>query len=149
MTTNNEVTNGNTVELHYVGTLDDGTEFDSSRARNEPMTVIVGAGQLIAGFNDALVGMSEGETKTFTLSPEEAYGPRFDDRTTTLSRTLFPEDFVFETNMQIPLQGPHGPIISTLLEAGDQEITLDLNHPMAGKTLTFEVEVLNVEDTDG
>jgi len=149
MTTNNKVCDGNTVNVHYVGTLSDGTEFDNSRTRGEPITVVVGAGQLIAGFNDALIDMSEGETKTFTLAPDEAYGPRYDDRTTTLSRTLFPEDFVFEANMKIPLQGPEGPVISTLLEAGEDEITLDLNHPMAGKDLTFEVEVLSIEDTDG
>tara|TARA_R100001509_G_scaffold165520_2_gene147533 strand:+ start:2117 stop:2557 length:441 start_codon:yes stop_codon:yes gene_type:complete len=143
------VSNGNTVTLHYVGTLPDGTEFDNSRTRQEPITVVIGSGQLIPGFNDALVGMSVSETKSFTLTPDNAYGDRVEDRTTSLSKTVFPEDFVFQEGMQIPLQGPEGPVISTLLEVNDSEVVLDLNHPMAGKTLNFEVEVLNIEDTDG
>lgn len=138
---------GSTVTVHYVGTLPDGTEFDNSRTRGEPITVILGSGQLISGFNDALVGMSVGETKNFTLTPENAYGDRVDDRTTTLSKTDFPSDFVFEKGMQVPLQGPQGAVLSTLLEVNDSEVVLDLNHPMAGKTLIFEVEVLNVEET--
>jgi peptidylprolyl isomerase len=141
-------TTSRTVTLHYEGTLEDGTVFDSSRERGEPMTVTTGAGQLISGFDNALDGMTTGETKTFTLDPEDAYGPRFEDRTTTLNKDVFPEDFTFEENMQIPLQGPQGPLLSTLLEVTDKEITVDLNHPMAGKTLTFSVEILNVEDTD-
>ncbi len=149
MTTINEVTNGNTVSLHYVGTFEDGTEFDNSRSREEPISVVVGTGQLISGFDAALMGMTAGETKTFTLEPAEAYGNRADDRTTTVSRTMFPEGFEFEANMHIPLQGPEGPVVSTLVEVNDSEVVLDLNHPMAGKTLTFEVEVLNVEETDG
>lgn len=149
MTTINEVTNGNTVSLHYVGTFEDGTEFDNSRSREEPISVVVGTGQLISGFDAALMGMTVGETKTFTLEPAEAYGNRADDQTTTVSRTMFPEGFEFEDNMHIPLQGPEGPVVSTLVEVNDSEVVLDLNHPMAGKTLTFEVEVLNVEETDG
>ena len=141
-------TTNRTVTLHYQGTLEDGTVFDSSRNRGEPMTVTTGAGQLISGFENAISTMETGETKTFTLEPEDAYGPRFEDRTTTLNKDAFPEDFTFEENMQIPLEGPHGPLLSTLLEVTDTEITVDLNHPMAGKTLTFEVEVLNVEDTN-
>jgi peptidylprolyl isomerase len=141
-------TTNRTVTLHYQGTLEDGTVFDSSRDRGEPMTVTTGAGQLISGFENAISTMETGETKTFTLEPEDAYGPRFEDRTTTLNKDVFPEDFTFEENMQIPLQGPQGPLLSTLLEGTDTEITVDLNHPMAGKTLTFEVEVLNVEDTN-
>ena len=142
-------TNNRTVTLHYEGTFEDGTVFDSSKSRGEPMTVTTGQGQLIAGFEEAISTMETGETKTFTLEPAQAYGPRFEDRTTTLARDVFPDDFVFEDNMQIPLQGPQGPLLSTLLEVNDTEITVDLNHPMAGKTLTFEVEVLNVENTDG
>ena len=139
-----------TLSIHYVGTLEDGTVFDSSRERGEPMTVTTGAGQLIAGFDNALTTMEEGETKTFTLEPEDAYGHHDPTRTADLDRTMFPEDFEFETGMQIPLTGPGGmPVLSTLLETNDDTVTVDVNHPMAGKTLTFEVEVLNVEDADG
>ena len=82
----NQIEQGNIVTLHYKGTLEDGTEFDSSHNRNEPMTVTVGAGQLIEGFDRELSGMSSGETKTFTIAAEDAYGPHFEEATTTLER---------------------------------------------------------------
>ena len=78
----NAAQNGSSVTIHYVGTLEDGTQFDSSRERGEPMTVTVGDGQLISGFNDALVGMTEGDTKTFTITSDDAYGPHHEDRIT-------------------------------------------------------------------
>lgn len=136
---------GDTVTLHYKGTLEDGTVFDSSHDRGEPMTVTAGNGQLITGFDTALTGMSEGETKTFTLTPDEAYGPRDENATTTLDKSIFPEDFTFTENMKVPLQGPQGgPILATLTEIADDTVVADLNHPMAGKSLTFEVEVLTI-----
>ena len=93
--------------------------------------------------------MTEGETKTFTVTPEEAYGDRNEEATTTLSRSMFPEDFPFEDDMVIPLQSSEGnPVLSTLLEHNDTEVTVDLNHPMAGKNLTFEVEVISVTSGD-
>jgi len=143
---NNEVTDGSVVKLHYVGTHDDGTEFDSSRSRGEPMSVVIGAGQLISGFNDALVGMTIGETKTFTLSPDEAYGDVNPDATTEMARNLFPEDFVIDEGTQIPLTSPGGQhVLGTVKKFDDEVVSIDLNHPMAGKNLTFEVEVLSVE----
>ena len=147
MTTNTTV-KGSTVTLHYRGTLDDGTEFDSSYNRGEPMTVTVGAGQLIEGFDSALSGMGEGDTKTFTLPPEEAYGDRDEDATTNLSRGVFPDDFEFTAGMTVPLTGPGGqPFLATITEVTDEEVVAALNHPMAGKNLTFEVEVLTVDTT--
>jgi peptidylprolyl isomerase len=148
-TNNNTVSDGTKVTLHYQGTLDDGTVFDSSHQRGEPMTVTAGAGGLIPGFEQAISGMTEGETKTFTVTPEEAYGDRNEEATTTLSRSMFPEDFPFEDDMVIPLQSSEGnPVLSTLLEHNDTEVTVDLNHPMAGKNLTFEVEVISVTSGD-
>lgn len=142
-------TGGTTVTLHYHGTLDDGNVFDSSRDRNEPMTVTLGAGQLIEGFETELTGMNEGDTKTFTLTPEQAYGPRDPEANTTLERSVFPDDFEFTTGMTVPLTGPGGrPFIATITEITDTTVTADLNHPMAGKNLTFEVEVLNVTTTE-
>ena len=141
-----EVGNGSLVKLHYVGTHDDGTEFDSSRTRGEPMSVVVGAGQLIEGFNDALVGMTTGETKTFTLAPEEAYGDVNPDAVTTMSRSQFPDDFTINEGDQIPLTSPGGQnVLGTVKEFTDEDVLIDLNHPMAGKNLTFEVEVLSIE----
>tara|TARA_R110000851_G_scaffold45143_1_gene110728 strand:+ start:2412 stop:2849 length:438 start_codon:yes stop_codon:yes gene_type:complete len=138
---------GNTVTLHYTGTLEDGTTFDTSRVRDEPITVTVGAGQLIQGFNDALLEMNEGETKTFTLTSEEAYGERNPEQTAELARSVFPEDFEFTAGMTVPLTGPGGGhVLATLTDIGEEVIVADLNHPMAGKDLTFEVEVLTVEE---
>jgi peptidylprolyl isomerase len=143
--TTTTVTDGTTVTLHYTGTFDDGTEFDNSRTRGEPVVVTVGGGQLISGFNDALIGMATGETKTFRLGPDEAYGESDPDRNTTLEKTMFPDDFEFEAGMTIPLTGTQGqPFLSTLTEVADTTITVDLNHPMAGKTLNFEVELISI-----
>jgi peptidylprolyl isomerase len=136
---------GDTVTLHYTGTLEDGTEFDSSRTRDQPMEVVVGTGQLIKGFDAALLEMKQGETKTFTVDPDEAYGDVNPEATTDLPKHMFPDDFEFTEDMMIPLTGPGGrPYMSRLVEVRDEDITVDLNHPMAGKTLTFEVEVLGV-----
>ena len=142
------VTNGSTVTLHYKGTLTDGTQFDSSYERNEPMTITTGQGNLIAGFETALEGMAAGETKTFTIESADAYGDTSPEAFTTLEKTVFPDDFPFETGRTVPLQGPNGQVIATLTEVTDTEVTCDLNHPLAGKDLTFEVEVLTVEETE-
>jgi peptidylprolyl isomerase len=144
------VTDGSTVTFHYKGTLEDGTQFDSSYDRNEPMTVELGNGKLIAGFESALQGMGSGDSKKFTLSPEEAYGNRREDATTTLNKSMFPEDFQFEEGMPIPLMAPNGQqVIAKLLEVSDSTVTADLNHPLAGEELTFEIEVLGVEGDNG
>ena len=141
------VQNGSTVTLHYKGTLNDGTTFDSSHERNEPMTVTTGTGNLIAGFETALEGMAAGETKTFTIEASDAYGERNDEAKTTMARTAFPDDFPFEQGMTVPLMGPGGQqVIATLAEVTDTDVTCDLNHPLAGKDLTFEVEVITVTD---
>jgi len=147
--TTTTVGTGDTVTLHYKGTLDDGTEFDSSYERGEPIQVITGAGQLIEGFDNALTGMAAGETKTFTLSPAEAYGERDDAATTTLSREVFPEELELTEGMTLPLAGPNGqPFLATVTEVTDSDIVADLNHPMAGKNLTFQVEVLTVDGNE-
>jgi|TARA_R110000851_G_scaffold200220_3_gene351375 peptidylprolyl isomerase len=139
------VQDGSKVTLHYKGTYEDGTQFDSSYDRGEPMEVEVGAGQLIQGFNDALVGMSESETKTFTLGPADAYGDVNPDASAELPRTIFPEDFEFEEGQEIPLTTPGGQnVLATITEVKEESIMADLNHPMAGKTLTFEVEVVSL-----
>jgi peptidylprolyl isomerase len=143
------VSNGSTVTFHYKGTLTDGTEFDSSYERSEPMTATTGQGNLIAGFETALTGMTAGETKTFTVECDDAYGQPDPEATTTLDRTVFPDDFPFEAGMAVPLQGPNGQqIMATLTEVNDTTVTADLNHPLAGQDLTFEIEVLTVEGTE-
>jgi peptidylprolyl isomerase len=140
------VSAGDTVTLHYKGTFTDGTQFDSSYEREEPMIVTIGRGQLISGFDNAVHGMTEGETKTFTLAPQDAYGDRQDDRTTILTREVFPEDVELNEGNQIPLRGPDGSsFLATVTATDDTTVTFDLNHPMAGKELTFEVNVVNID----
>jgi len=143
------VEEGNLVTLHYRGTLKDGTEFDSSYGREEPMKVLAGSGQLITGFEKALSGMTEGEKKTFTLAPAEAYGDHDPEAKTTMERNAFPEDFDFTTGMTVPLSGPAGQtFLATITDFDDDTVTADLNHPMAGKDLTFEVEVLEIGEDE-
>ncbi len=142
---------GNTVTVHYTGTLDDGTQFDSSRAEGrEPLTFTVGAGQLISGFDTAVTGMAVGEVKDVTLSPAEAYGDTNPELTQTVPQTAFPEGFEFIIGGQVMGQSPNGmPVMATILELQGDDVKLDMNHPMAGKTLNFNIEVLDIsESTD-
>ena len=141
------VQNGSKVTFHYKGTLEDGSEFDSSYNREEPMTTVAGQGNLIAGFENALSGMSEGESKTFTVEASEAYGERDPNATTELEKTIFPDDLELTLGMPVPLTGPGGQnFVATLTELKDTSIVVDLNHPLAGKDLTFEIEVLEVDE---
>jgi peptidylprolyl isomerase len=145
----NTIENGSTVVLHYRGTFTDGTEFDSSHTRGEPMTVEIGTGQLIPGFENNLQGLTEGGNSTFTIGPEEGYGNRIEGAVTTLDRSIFPEDFEFTEGMTVPLQGPDGNnVLATLTSVNEGNVEADLNHPMAGKDLTFEVEILTVTNSE-
>ena len=145
----NTVSHGTTETLHYRGTESDGTVFDDSRERGEPMVVEAGAGGLIKGFENALNGMTEGETKTVTIPATEAYGERRDDATVSLEKTVFPEDFEFTEGMTVPLTGPGGQnFLATVTNILSETVEADLNHPLAGKDLTFEIEVLSVTDTE-
>jgi len=139
--------NGDNVTIHYVGTLTDGTQFDNSRDRGEPVTVTLGDGQLISGFNNAIVGLSEGGSTTFTVGPDEAYGDHDPERIAPLDRSMFPEDFPMNVGMTVPLQNDEGAnFLAVITEYNDEFVTADFNHPLAGKDLTFTVEVLSVGD---
>ena len=145
----NTAQNGSNVTIHYVGTLTDGTQFDSSRERGEPMTITLGDGQLITGFNDALIGMTEGETKEFTIASDDAYGPHHEDRLTPIDRSIFPENFEFTAGMTVPLQNETGQnFLAVITEINDDTVTADFNHPLAGKDLTFTVDVLAVSENE-
>ena len=129
---------GDTVSVHYTGTLDDGTQFDSS-VGGEPLTFTVGSGQLIAGFDTAVVGMAIGETKRVRLEPGEAYGVRMDDRIIELPRDETPEGL--EVGQQVML----GQAPATIMEITDEAVTVDANHPLAGQVLTFDIELVAVQ----
>jgi len=137
---------GNSVTVHYTGTLDDGTEFDTSRGR-EPVTFTLGSGQLISGFDTAVTGMTVGEVKEVVLSPAEAYGETNPELTQTVSQQAFPEGFEFVVGGQVMGQSPQGPVMATILELEDNEVKLDMNHPMAGKNLNFKIEVVSIEES--
>ncbi|NVO67959.1 FKBP-type peptidyl-prolyl cis-trans isomerase [Methanofollis tationis] len=135
---------GSTVLLHYTGTLEDGTEFDSSRG-GDPLQFTVGGGEVIPGFEEAVVGMAQGETKTFTIPADEAYGPRRDDLVMQVARDQFPPEIDFAVGQQYPVEVNEGQVVLVTVAALDDEtVTLDANHPLAGKDLTFAVEVVTV-----
>ena len=136
--------NGSTVSIHYTGNLSDGTEFDSSRDR-EPLTFQVGGGKVIPGFNDNVIGMEVGETKTFTIPHTEAYGPSNEDAIQDIPKTQFPEDFEVKVGQMIAGQGANGHAFTAkILSEGTDSIKLDFNHPLAGEDLTFEVELVSI-----
>jgi len=138
---------GQTVNLHYVGTLDDGTEFDSSRSREETISVEVGSGQLIAGFDGALAGMKLGEVKNIKLNPEEAYGDVNPQAYDTVSLDVFPEDFEPVVGSVVRGVNPTGdPVMAKIESFDDGAVTLDFNHPLAGKILNFEIELVSIQE---
>ena len=141
----NNVKTGDTVSVHYQGKLDDGTEFDNSRNRGEPLTFQVGSGQVIAGFDVALTGMTVGETKTVSIPPDQAYGSRIDEAVQVVPKTAFPPGFPFTLGQTVQGQGADGnPIAATITAEDMQTVTIDMNHPLAGKNLNFEIELVSV-----
>ena len=138
------VENGNTVSVHYTGTLNDGTQFDSSQGR-DPLSFQVGDGQVISGFDNAVVGMTVGESKTFTISADEAYGPKNEEAIQEVSKDRFPEGYDAQVGQTVTGQNEVGQNFQALIIAeAEDTVTLDFNHPLAGQDLTFEVEVVSV-----
>ena len=135
---------GTTVSIHYTGTLADGTTFDSSQGR-DPLTFEMGAGQIIPGLEAALDGLSEGDTKTVTIPADQAYGPRNDQAMQQVPRDAVPDHIPLDLGTQLQVQTPDGQAMPvTVTEVSDTHVTLDANHPLAGKDLTFAVELVKV-----
>lgn len=135
---------GDTVRVHYTGRLDDGTVFDSSRER-EPLEFTVGAGQVIDGFERAVEGMGVGEARETRIEPDDAYGARRDDLVLDLPKEQVPDDMEIEPGMRLELRQPDGQAVPvTVAEVGEQSVTLDANHPLAGQVLTFELELVEI-----
>lgn len=140
------IENGHYVKVHYTGTYGDGEVFDSSRGC-EPLEVHVGAREVIPGFENALVGMGVQEKKTIKLGPDEAYGERAQELEKSFSRADFPEEFQPEVGQVIVLQNPdEGQFPATVLSVDNESVVLDLNHPLAGESLTFDIEVIEIND---
>ena len=138
--------NGNTVTVHYKGTFDDGTEFDSSHSRGEPISFEVGSGNLISGFDTAVRDMTIGESKKISVSPEEGYGERNEEAIQKFPMSSFPEGFDPAEGAAVYGKNAMGQEVMAMIESFDNDsVTLDFNHPMAGKNLNFEIELIEVE----
>jgi peptidylprolyl isomerase len=139
-----QVKSGDTVRIHYTGTLDDGTEFDSSRGR-EPLEFAVGGGQVIPGFDAAVEGMAIGESKSVTIEPDQAYGPRHEQLVQEVPKSALPDDVEASVGMQLQSQAPDGRVMTFVVAAiADESITVDGNHPLAGQPLTFDIELVSI-----
>jgi len=139
------VEKGTKIKIHYKGTLEDGTEFDNSKTRGSTLDFEVGAGLMIQGFDTNVLGMGEGEVRTFTLAPEEAYGPIIEE-----AFKLFPKDAFGENAIEVGgvVEGSNGqgqPMMARIADISDEGVLLDLNHPLAGQNLTFEVELIEID----
>ncbi len=134
---------GNTLLVHYTGTLSDGSEFDSSRER-EPLEFVLGQGMLIPGFENALIGREIGDTVSVDIPAEKAYGERTDDLVIVLPRAEIPPHITPEEGALLQLSLEDGELEVVITRVTDDEVELDGNHPLAGETLHFEIEVMDI-----
>lgn len=139
-----QATTGSTVHFHYTGTLDDGTVFDSSEGR-EPLSFTLGSGQIIPGLDAAIDGMSVGERKTVTIGADDAYGAYQPEARQAIPRDQIPADIPLDPGTQLQMQAQDGQAIPVVVaDVNETVVVLDANHPLAGKDLTFAVEVVAV-----
>lgn len=135
---------GDTVKIHYTGTLDDGTQFDSSSGR-EPLEFTIGSGQVIPGFDKAVEGMAVGDSKSVNIPPDQAYGARHEQMIQDVPRSALPADLQPVEGMSLRAQGQDGRAVNlTITSVRDDSITVDGNHPLAGQTLNFDIELVNI-----
>jgi FKBP-type peptidyl-prolyl cis-trans isomerase 2 len=140
-----EVQKGNTIKVHYTGTLEDGSEFDSSYKREQPIQLEAGAGTTIPGFDNAVLGMTVGEKKTVNIPAEEAYGPQNPEAMVEIPKEHFPEGFEFIVGNMVQGQNEEGqPVQAIILEDKETTVLLDFNHPLAGQDLTFDIELVEI-----
>ncbi|MEE4240696.1 MAG: peptidylprolyl isomerase [Desulfopila sp.] len=135
---------GNTVKIHYKGTLDNGSVFDTSEGR-EPLEFTLGSGQVIAGFDEAVSGMAVGEKKSVKIPVEKAYGPRNEELVIAAPKEHVPPDINPEIGQKLQMGGPNGElVVVTVVEITDTHIKLDANPPLAGEDLNFDIELVEV-----
>lgn len=138
------IENGRKVKIHYTGTLDDGSQFDSSAGR-DPLEFEMGAGMVIPGFEKGVVDMEVGEKKTIHIPAAEAYGEKRDEMVVEFERSQLPEGLEPEVGMGLQMQGPQGQAVPVQITAvAEETITIDANHPLAGQNLNFELELTEV-----
>ena len=135
------VTENSNVKVHYTGRLEDNTVFDSSEGK-DPLAVELGKGMLIPGFEKGLQGLKAGEKRTITIPAAEAYGPIREEMTQEVEKQFVPEGV--EVGHQLTAEGPQGQMMVVVAEVKETTVVLDANHPLAGKDLTFDLEVVEV-----
>lgn len=135
---------GDTVKIHYTGKLEDGTVFDSSTNR-EPLEFTISGGQVIPGFEQAVIGMSPGESKTTKIPMAKAYGPYREEMVLEVGRDKMPSDLQPEIGQQLQIQQPNGQRIGVIVtKVTESDVRLDANHPLAGQDLTFDIELVAI-----
>jgi len=140
-----QVKSGDTVAIHYTGTLLDGTTFDSSEGR-DPLEFVVGSGQIIPGLDVALPGMAVGDKKKVQIACTDAYGPINPEMRQAVPREGIPAEIPLEVGLQLQMQTPSGqPMPVVVVELDEATVTLDANHPLAGKDLTFDIELMRIQ----
>jgi len=139
------IKNGDKVKVEYTGTLDNGNVFDSSEKHGKPLEFEIGAGMIIPGFEKAVIGMKKGEEKEIKLKPEQAYGEHNPQLIKKIPRDQLPKEQEPKQGMILMLNLPSGQQVpARIAQVTDQEITIDLNHPLAGKTLNFKIKIVDV-----
>lgn len=136
--------NGDTVKVHYTGKLEDDTVFDTS-TNLDPLEFTIGEGQLIPGFERAVVGMNPGESKTIEISPDEGYGPHREDLVLEVNPDQLPEHLDPEVGQDLQLRQPDGRMVNvTVTDVSESSVTLDANHPLAGEDLAFDIQLVEI-----
>jgi len=139
-----QVKNGDIVKVHYQGRLTDGTEFDSSQGR-EPLEFEVGSGTVIKGFEEGVMGMEVGAKKTLEIPADEAYGDKNPDMLVEFPKEQFPEDMKPEVGMQLNMTNGSGQVIPVVItDVKEDSVILDANHPLAGESLVFDIELVEI-----
>ena len=135
---------GDTVKVHYTGKLEDGTVFDTSNNR-DPLQFTIGENQIIPGFEEAVVGMKPGESRTAKIPTDKAYGPHRKEMVMVVNRNQFPADMEPKVDQQLQIrQDDGGRIVVTVTEVSESSVTLDANHPLAGKDMTFDIQLMEI-----
>lgn len=139
-----EAKTGDTVKVHFTGKLDDGTVFGSS-IDNEPLEFTIGEDEIIQGFEQAVVGMSPGESKTATVLADQAYGPHNEEMVLVVDRNQIPEHLKPEVGQQLEVrQADDQTIVVTVTDVSEESVTLDANHPLAGEDLFFDIQLVEI-----
>jgi len=140
---------GDEVQVHYTGKLEDGTVFDTSED-GDPLSFTIGENRVIPGFEEAVTGMEPGDSKTTEVEPEQAYGEHREDMVMEMERDQIPDDVDPEVGQQLQLRLENGQTVPVLITAlGEESVTIDANHPLAGRKLMFEIELIDVAEGQG